>query len=72
MFVGQEQDNMTSKQYNKLVKSLESKYNAGKITEVEFNESSQNLEMQRLMSLEDELDIGWVEDDPTEWMSSDF
>ena len=63
---------MTSKQYNKLVKSLESKYNAGKITEVEFNESSQNLEMQRLMSLEDELDIGWVEDDPTEWMSSDF
>ena len=63
---------MTSKQYNKLVKSLESKYNAGKISEVEFNESSQNLEMQRLMSLEDELDIGWVEDDPTEWMSSDF
>tara|TARA_B000000460_G_C21294082_1_gene297268 strand:- start:151 stop:342 length:192 start_codon:yes stop_codon:yes gene_type:complete len=63
---------MTSNQYNKLVKSLESKYNAGKITEVEFNESSQNLEMQRLMSLEDELDIGWVEDDPTEWMSSDF
>tara|TARA_B100000586_G_scaffold2171_1_gene1401 strand:- start:124 stop:315 length:192 start_codon:yes stop_codon:yes gene_type:complete len=63
---------MTSKQYNKLVKSLESKYNAGKVTEVEFNESSQKLEMQRLMSLEDELDIGWVEDDPTEWMSSDF
>ena len=63
---------MTSKQYNKLVKSLESKYNAGKLSEVEFNESSQNLEMQRLMSLEDELDIGWVEDDPTEWMSSDF
>ena len=63
---------MTSNQYNKLVKSLESKYNAGKITEVEYNESSQNLEMQRLMSLEDELDIGWVEDDPTEWMSSDF
>ena len=63
---------MTSKQYNKLVKSLESKYNAGKVTEVEFNESSQKLEMRRLMSLEDELDIGWVEDDPTEWMSSDF
>ena len=63
---------MTSKQYNKLVKSLESKHNSGKISEVEFNESSQNLEMQRLMSLEDELDIDWVEDDPTEWMSSDF
>jgi len=63
---------MTSKQYNKLVKSLESKYNAGKLSETEFNEASENLEMQRLMSLEDELDIGWVEDDPTEWMSSDF
>ena len=63
---------MTSKQYNKLFKSLESKCNSGKISEVEFNESSQNLEMQRLMSLEDELDIDWVEDDPTEWMSSDF
>ena len=63
---------MTSKQYNKLVKSLESKHNSGKISEVDFNEASQNLEMQRLMSLEDELDIDWVEDDPTEWMGSDF
>ena len=63
---------MTSKQYNKQVKSLESKYNAGKISEGEFNEISQNLETQRLMSLENELDIGWIEDDPTEWMSSDF
>ena len=63
---------MTSKQYNKLVKSLESQYNTGKISEGEFNESSQNLEMQRLMSLEDDLDINWVENDPTEWMSSDF
>jgi len=63
---------MTSKQYNKQVKSIESKYNIGKISEGEFNEASQKLEMLRLMSLEDELDIGWVEDDPTEWMSSDF
>ena len=63
---------MTSKQYNKLVKSLESQYNTGKISEGEFDEASQKLEMQRLMSLEDELDIDWVEDDPTEWMSSDF
>ena len=63
---------MTSKQYNKQVKSIESKYNAGKISEGDFNEASQNLEMQRLMSLENELDIDWVEDDPTEWMSSDF
>ena len=63
---------MTSKQYNKQVKSLESKYNARKISEEEFDETSQKLEMLRLMSLEDELDIGWVEDDPTEWMSSGF
>jgi len=63
---------MTSKQYNKQVKSLESKYNAGKISEGDFNETSQKLEMQRLMSLEDELDIDWIEDDPTEWMSSSF
>ena len=63
---------MTSNQYNKQIKGLESKFNAGKISEGDFNEASQNLEMQRLMSLEDELDIDWVEDDPTEWMSSSF
>ena len=63
---------MTSKQYNKQVKSLESKYKTRKISEEEFDETSQKLEMLRLMSLEDELDIGWVEDDPTEWMGSDF
>ena len=63
---------MTSKQYNKLVKSLESKYNTGKISEGEFNETSQKLEMQRLLSLEEDLDINWIEDDPTEWMSSSF
>ena len=63
---------MTSKQYNKQVKSLESKYNAGKISEGDFNETSQKLEMQRLLSLEEDLDIDWIEDDPTEWMSSSF
>ena len=63
---------MTSKQYNKQVKSLESKYKTRKISEEEFDETSQKLEMLRLMSLEEELDIGWVEDDPTEWMSSGF
>ena len=63
---------MTSKQYNKQVKNLESKYKARKISEEEFDETSQKLEMLRLMSLEEELDIGWVEDDPTEWMSSGF
>ena len=58
---------MTSKQYNKQIKGLESKFNAGKISEEEYNETSQNLEMRRLMSLENELDIDWINDDPTEW-----
>ena len=58
---------MTSKQYNKQIKGLESKFNAGKISEEEYGEASQNLEMRRLMSLENELDIDWIDDDPTEW-----
>ena len=58
---------MTSKQYNKQIKGLESKFNAGKISEEEYGEVSQNLEMRRLMSLENELDIDWIDDDPTEW-----
>ena len=63
---------MTSKQYTKQAERLESKLTSGKISEDEYAEISEKLEMQRLMSLEDELDISWVEDDPTEWMSSDF
>ena len=58
---------MTSKQYNKQIKGLESKFNAGKISEEDYGEASQNLEMRRLMSLENELDIDWIDDDPTEW-----
>ena len=60
---------MTSKQYNKQIKGLESKFNAGKISEEEYGEASQNLEMRRLMSLENELDIDWIDDDPTEWFN---
>ena len=60
---------MTSNQYNKQIKGLESKFNAGKISEEEYNETSQNLEMRRLMSLENELDIDWIDDDPTEWFN---
>ena len=60
---------MTSKQYNKQIKGLESKFNAGKISEEEYNETSQNLEVRRLMSLENELDIDWIDDDPTEWFN---
>ena len=58
---------MTSNQYNKQIKGLESKFNAGKISEEGYGEASQNLEMRRLMSLENELDIDWIDDDPTEW-----
>jgi len=60
---------MTSKQYNKQIKGLESKFNAGKISEEDYGEASQNLEMRRLMSLENELDIDWIDDDPTEWFN---
>ena len=60
---------MTSKQYNKQIKGLESKFNAGKISEEVYGEASQNLEMRRLMSLENELDIDWIDDDPTEWFN---
>ena len=60
---------MTSNQYNKQIKGLESKFNAGKISEEEYGEVSQNLEMRRLMSLENELDIDWIDDDPTEWFN---
>jgi hypothetical protein len=60
---------MTSNQYNKQIKGLESKFNAGKISEEEYGEASQNLEMRRLMSLENELDIDWIDDDPTEWFN---
>ena len=60
---------MTSNQYNKQIKGLESKFNAGKISEEDYGEASQNLEMRRLMSLENELDIDWIDDDPTEWFN---
>ena len=63
---------MTSKQYNKQSERLESRLTSGNISEEEYAEISEKLEIQRLVSLENELDIDWVEDDPTEWMSSDF
>ena len=63
---------MTSKQYNKQAERLESRLTSGKLSEEEYAEISEKLEIQRLVSLENELDIDWVEDDPTEWMSSDF
>ncbi len=63
---------MTSKQYNKQSERLESRLTSGKLSEEEYAEISEKLEIQRLVSLENELDIDWVEDDPTEWMSSDF
>ena len=63
---------MTSKQYNKQAERLESRLTSGKLSEEEYAEISEKLEIQRLVRLENELDIDWVEDDPTEWMGSDF
>ena len=51
MFVGQEQDNMTHKEYLRKVKSLES---------AEDMEALENVEKERMKSLEENLDIEWV------------
>ena len=51
MFVGQEQDNMTHKEYLRKVKSLESS---------EDMEALEIVEKQRMKSLEENLDIEWV------------
>ena len=51
MLVGQEQDNMTHKEYLRKVKSLES---------AEDMEALENVEKERMKSLEENLDIEWV------------
>ena len=51
MSVGQELDNMTHKQYLRKVKSLES---------AEDMEALENVEKERMKSLEENLDIEWV------------
>ena len=51
MSVGQELDNMTHKEYLRKVKSLES---------AEDMEALENVEKERMKSLEENLDIEWV------------
>ena len=51
MLVGQEQDNMTHKEYLRKVKTLES---------AEDMESLELVEKERMKSLEENLDIEWV------------
>ena len=51
MSVGQELDNMTHKQYLRKVKSLES---------ADDMEALENVEKERMKSLEENLDIEWV------------
>ena len=51
MLVGQELDNMTHKQYLRKVKSLEFS---------DDMEALENLEKERMKSLEENLDIEWV------------
>ena len=55
MFVGQEQDNMTYKEYLRKVKTIEFKLK-GPIQE----EALDNLEYAYMKSLEEHLDIEWV------------
>ena len=51
MLVGQELDNMTHKEYLRKVKSLES---------ADDMEALENVEKERMKSLEENLDIEWV------------
>ena len=51
MLVGQEQDNMTHKEYLRKVKSLES---------AEDMEALENVEKETMKSLDENLDIEWV------------
>jgi DNA/RNA endonuclease G (NUC1) len=51
MLVGQELDNMTHKEYLRKVKTLES---------AEDMEALENVEKERMKSLEENLDIEWV------------
>ena len=57
MSVGQESDNMTHKQYLRKVEKLE---------KTGDSEALEILEQERMESLEENLDIDWVDDDPTE------
>ena len=59
MLVGQELDNMTHKQYLRKLKKLKNLRSFS-------SETLDNLSQERMESLEDHLDLDWIDDDPTE------
>ena len=61
MLVGQEQDNMTHKQYLREIKKLKNLRSWS-----EDLETLENLSQERMESLEEHLDFDWIDDDPTE------
>ena len=61
MFVGQESDNMTHKQYLREIKKLKNLRSWS-----EDLETLEHLSQERMESLEEHLDFDWIDDDPTE------
>ena len=65
MLVGQELDNMTHKtahkSLNQCLRKLKKLEKAGDLDGLD------NLSQERIESLEDNLDLNWIDDDPTEW-----
>ena len=59
MFVGQELDNMTHKQFLRKIKKLKNLRSFSP-------EMLDNLSQERMESLEDHLDLDWIDNDPTE------
>ena len=59
MLVGQELDNMTHKQFLRKLKKLKNLRSFSP-------EMLDNLSQERMESLEDHLDLDWIDDDPTE------
>ena len=59
MFVGQELDNMTHKQFLRKIKKLKNLRSFSP-------EMLDNLSQERMEFLEDHLDLDWIDNDPTE------
>ena len=59
MLVGQELDNMTHKQYLRKLKKLKNLRSFSP-------EMLDDLSQERIESLEDHLDLDWIDNDPTE------
>ena len=59
MLVGQELDNMTHKQFLQKLKKLKNLRSFSP-------EMLDNLSQERMESLEDHLDLDWIDNDPTE------